>query len=952
MVAAPEGTVTLLFSDIEGSTRLLRRAGEAYGELLLTHRRLLRRAFEAHGGYEVDTEGDAFFVAFWSANEAIAAAESGQKALAVYEWPEGQRVWVRMGLPTGEPRLLDGRYIGLDVHQAARVMAAGHGGQVLLSQSTRDLLDERAAVRDLGEHRLKDLSAPQHLYQLQIEGLPAEFPALKTLENRPTNLPVQQTPLIGRARELREIEGLLRDEVRLVTLTGPGGIGKTRLALQAAADAIERFRDGVYFVALASVRDPALVIPSIAERLGLREQPGEPLATTVSEYLREKSLLLVLDNLEQILAATPGIAALLAVAPGARVLATSREPLRLSGEQVYDVPPLGLPHETDDLEGVATADAVRLFAARATAARADFVLSADNAAVVGELVTRLDGLPLAVELAAARVRVLPPQAILDRIEQRLKLLTGGNRDQEERQQTLAATIQWSYDLLTPNEQSLFARLAVFVSGCRIDDAEAVCNHDGSLGTDSFDDVASLVEKSLLRQRQDPNGEPRYWMLETIREYALASLAARNELDELRRQHAAHFLLVAEEAETEARTGDQAACFERLDADVSNLRAAFEEGTPEIRMRLASALWDHWAARGEISTGLHRLEEALTSTRNPPPRALVGLSMLRHLAAFDGARVLEDAQNAARVAELLGDEFALAQAWNLIGRIQSSGLGQISAGEQSWNRALAHAERGGYRNERADIIGWLMVMALFGPLPTDEGIERCITFFERAGDDLKLRAIAQVERAALEAMRGEFEVARDLFARGRSTFRELGLNVWAANTAQEGFYVEMLAGDPRTASSMLRASYQALEEMGVHGFLSTIAALLAHALYAEGDDAESEQFSLRAQETAASDDVFSQMLWRTARAKVYARHGRLAGAEALAREAVELTKSCELLNGKADVFSDLAEVLLAAGRVEEARPCLLEAERLYSQKGNLVSLARTRDHLERLSTTGE
>src|SRR5436309_10715271 len=382
MTDPPSGTVTLLFSDVEGATKLLQRVGDAYADLLDKHRALLRRSFEAHGGFEVDTEGDAFFVAFGSANDAVAAAAEAQQALAGEEWPKGSEIRVRIGIHTGEPRLIEQRYVGLDVHHAARVMAAGHGGQILISQPSRDLLDEHYNLRDLGEHRLKDLSRPQRLYQLQIDGLPQEFPALKTLGNRPTNLPVQPTALIGRERELEEVELLLRrDDVQIVTLTGPGGTGKTRLSLQAAAELIEQFANGVFFVALAPISDQALVVPTIAQTLGLRERGGEVLQQTLNEYLRDKQLLLVLDNFEHITAAAPSVASLLRTAEQVKVLVTSRTPLHVSGERTYDVPPLRLPDPArlPRFEALGQYEAVALFIERAEAAKAGFAVANENA---------------------------------------------------------------------------------------------------------------------------------------------------------------------------------------------------------------------------------------------------------------------------------------------------------------------------------------------------------------------------------------------------------------------------------------------------------------------------------------------------------------------------------------------------------------------------------------------
>src|SRR5262245_17461984 len=504
MADPPTGVVTLLFSDIEGSTRVLRSSGDAYAGLLAEHRRLLCESFDRFGGHVLDSEGDAFFVVFASADDAATAAAEAQMALAGHEWPGEYEIRVRMGLHTGEPRRVDGRYVGLDVHQAARVMAAGHGGQVLISESTRALLDERIALRDLGSHRLKDFSGAQRLFQLEIDGLPGDFPPLKSLE-RATNLPTPPNAFIGRTRELAEAQALIeRPDVRLLTLIGAGGTGKTRLALQLAADIADQFLHGAFFVSLAPVRDWELVAPTIARTLNLRQQPGETVLEPLTEYVRDRELLLLLDNVEQLLAAVPVLAGLLSSAPGLCLLVTSRTPLRLRGEYAYrvrelDVPDLRRPAVAAE---VAEYDPVRLFVDRAQAAAVDFVVSDENVEAVAEICVRLDGLPLAIELAAPRVRTLTPPALLRRLDQRLALLTGGAQDLAERQRTLRGTIEWSYDLLLENEQALFARLGVFVGGCRLEAAEAVCDPDGALYETLLDGVDSLVEKSLLRQRAD------------------------------------------------------------------------------------------------------------------------------------------------------------------------------------------------------------------------------------------------------------------------------------------------------------------------------------------------------------------------------------------------------------------------------------------------------------------
>ena len=944
MAEAPKGTVTLLFTDIEGSTRLLQRTGDAYADLLADHRRVLAEVFARHGGTVVDSEGDAFFVAFGSVNDAAAAAADAQRALSRHDWPAEKEIRVRMGLHTGEPRLVEGRYVGLDVHRAARVMAAGHGGQIVLSEATRSLLDDAVRVRDLGEHRLKDLSGAQRLYQLEGEGLHTEFPPLRTLDNRPTNLPVQPNALIGRERDLEQAEALLfRDDCRMLTLTGAGGAGKTRLALQLAANVVEQFANGVFFVSLAPVRDWELVVPTVGRTIGLRERPGETMLETVTDYLSDKQILLVLDNFEQVVAAASPVWGLSSTAPELRVLVTSRTPLRLSGERTFAVPPLELP------------ESVRLFVERAEAAAGDF--GAENGAreAVEEICRRLDGLPLAIELAASRVLTLPPQALLRRLDRRLKLLTGGAPDLDARQRTLRATIEWSYELLTGAERTLFARLALFVGGCRIDAADWLCDHDDALGDlDVLDGIGSLVEKSLLRRRIDSDDEPRFWILETIREYALEQLEAAGESAELWRLHARWYADAAEQLDAESRTGDQSAVFARIDDDYTNFRAALEWARDnedgELMLRLATALWSFWATRGYVSGGTRALEYALELSGRRPARALVGLCALKILSG-SGDDLRAAAQEALEACEELGDDYSLAQAWNVVGRVEGSVMGSIGSAEEAWRRALSYARRGNYPAEKAESISWLMVSAVFGPLPVEEGIARGKEFVAAEGAEPTIRATCSVERAVLEAMRGDIPLGRELLAEGRRTIEEAGLTVWAALNAQEAYLVESLAGTPAAAIETLRKSFATLDQAGERGYLSTIAGFLSHALIAQGDDAEAERFARECEEAGVPEDVLSQVLWRTAKAKLRARHGLLGEAEALTREAVRLSEPTDLLGTRAAALADLADVLELVGRREEALAALRDSARLYESKGNLTALARVTAHAERLAAAG-
>jgi predicted ATPase/class 3 adenylate cyclase len=579
MSKLPTGTVTFLFTDIEGSTRLLGKLGERYAEVLADYCDITRASFEGVGGHEVDTQGDAFFVVFRRARDAVDAAVAAQRALASHEWPDGLGPAVRMGLHTGEPQLAATGYVGLDIHRAARICSAGHGGQVLLSQTTRDLLEAQLPpdleIRDLGQHRLKDLAPPQRLYQLLISGLEREFPPLETLDAKPTNLPVQATPLLGRERVTKDVAALLlRDGVRVVTLTGAGGTGKTRIGLQVAAEVVDEFPGGVFFVSLAPLLEPALLLPTIAHALGLGERGAQPLERALAEHLRDKRLLLLLDNFEQLLAAAPVVSALLSMSPTLKVMATSRASLRISAEHEYPVPPLLLPDRERPPEPrlLSQYEAVMLFVERAQSVRPDFELTRENSVAVAEICHRVDGLPLPIELAAARIKILPPQAILERLEQRLDLLTGGARDLPLRQQTLRGTIDWSYELLRPDEQKLFGRLAAFVGGRSLDAVAAVCTTEADDGAGLLDAVAALVDNNLLK-RADESEESRFLMLETLHEYATERLEESGEAEAVRRRHAEHFLALAEQAETELGGLRQVEWLDRLDREHDNLRAS-------------------------------------------------------------------------------------------------------------------------------------------------------------------------------------------------------------------------------------------------------------------------------------------------------------------------------------------------------------------------------------------
>ncbi len=613
----PAGTVTFLFTDIEGSTKLLHELGDRYPNALDEHRRTLRAAFEAHGGVEVDTQGDAFFVAFARASGAAHAALEAQRAL------DGSDVRVRMGLHTGEPLLRDDGYVGMDVHRAARVMSAGHGGQIVISERTRSFLDE-FELQDLGVHRLKDLRSPERLYQLG----PGDFPPLRTLDA--TNLPVTATQLLGRDRELAEVVSLLTNGNRLTTITGPGGTGKTRFALEAAAEFVGRTADGVYWVPLAGLSDPELVLPEIAHALGAKED--------VRGFLRDRELLVLLDNVEHLLEAAPALAELMSWCDGLKLLATSRAPLRVSGEHEYPLGPL------------APADSVTLFCERARSIGRDIPPNE----TVAEICRRLDGLPLAIELAAARTKLLALDTLLDRLGQALPLLTGGGRDAPERQRTLRATIEWSYELLDAEAQELFARLAVFAGSFSLAAAEEICDA-------SVDSLADLVDLSLLKSI----GDDRFLLLETIREYALALLS-----DETLRRHAAYFAATAEDA-YRRRVDSEAECAARLELDHDDLRAALDWAAthdPEQELELAGALGWFWLSHSHFEEGARRLAHALRDDAAASSATARGLTAAGALAGQTGRRTEAADLFSRGIAQWqdLGDQSELAAALDAFG----------------------------------------------------------------------------------------------------------------------------------------------------------------------------------------------------------------------------------------------------------------------------------------------
>ena len=820
----PSGTVTFLFTDIEGSTRLWEQHSEPMRAALARHDAILRQAIEQNNGHVFKTVGDAFCAAFATATEALKAALAGQQALQAETWPEPVTIKVRMALHTGVAEQRDDDYFGPPLNRVARLLAIGYGGQVLLSDVTQDLtrdsLPPSVTLKSLGDHRLKDLNRPETVFQLLHPDLPAEFPPLRSLDNPqlPNNLPIQLTSFIGREKEIAEVKALL-SKTRLLTLTGSGGCGKTRLALQVAAEVLEEYLDGVWLVELAALSDPTLVPQAVAQALNLREEPGKSLTQSLIDTLKSQRALLVLDNCEHLLAACAQLVdTLLRACPQVKVLASSREGLNVAGELTYRVPSLSLTQagEPISVESLSQSEAARLFIARALFHQPAFAVTAQNAPALAGICQRLDGIPLAIELAAARIRSLTPEQIASRLDNRFRLLTGGSRSALPRQQTLRAAIDWSYDLLTETEKALLGRLSVFAGGWTLEAAEAVGIGDDVEAWEILDLLTSLVDKSLVVAERE-EAHTRYRFLETVRQYARERLEERGESAQVRERHQAFFVGLAEAAAPQLWGAQQAEWLQHLESEHDNLRAALEWEQNEAALRIAGALWLFWGVRGDYSEGRERLSDMLASAvvqAHTPARAKA-LHGAGYLAFWQGdcaaAGQLFEASLA--MTREIGDKPGIAASLMSLGNVASAQC-DYAAAHSLFEQSLAlYRELGDKRNISSTLLNLGTVVHEQGDYTASRALyEESLALFREIGDKLSISNALYCLGNVADAL-CDYAAAHSLYEESLALYRKLGDKRGISNALNNLGNVFMKQGDYAEARALYEESLALYRKLG-------------------------------------------------------------------------------------------------------------------------------------------
>ncbi len=842
--------VTFIFTDVEGSTDLLRRLGDhEYAALLSLHHRLLREVFGTYHGREIDTQGDAFFVAFTEAADAAAAAVAIQRSVLAQQWPDGAAVRLRIGLHTGDPVRTGTGYVGLDVHRASRICAAGYGGQILVSQTTRAAIEDRlpsgVTLRTVGRYRLKDLQEPELLSQLLHADLPVSFPPPRSLDAIPNNLPVQLTSFIGRDHEIMELRRLL-STTRLLTLTGPGGCGKTRLGLQLAAEVLDEFPDGVWLVELAALTNPTLVPQAVASVLGVREEPAQPLVATLTEWVRPRHLLVILDDCEHLVNATAFLAeTLLLAGPGLSIAATSREPLGIMGELTYRVPSMMVPAAPGPLSigALSAVEATRLFIERAAFTRPDLELGDADAPPIAQICAALDGIPLAIEMAAARVKTLTVAQIAQRINDRFGLLTGGSRTALPRHQTLQAVLDWSYELLAPAERTALRALSVFPAGFSLAAAEEVCTGPPIQSADVLQLVSQLADKSMLvAERQ--GAELRYHLLGTIRQYGLERLVQSQEAPAVRRRQLGWCIKFV--AQVDPANRPEQAWIGELEAEHDTMRAGLawglESGDVPAVLRLAGALAQFWLVRGYWTEGRRWLEAALTAGINVDPdiqaRGLLGLARIaEYQGDYDDARMFSEAGLALQ--QHLGDGKEVAGALRTLGNI-AYGRGDYSAAEQLYEESLSY----GYaaRDDRT-IAATLINLAIVADHRADydraTALGRQSLEIFTSVDDRRGMAFTLYVLGLLASDQGEYDAAEPLFEQSLSLRRALGDRRGISGSLHSLGQVAHSRGDYARARGLYEESLALRRDLGDKQGVSTALGSLAMVAHDEGD-AESAQ----------------------------------------------------------------------------------------------------------------
>lgn len=943
----PSGRLTFLFTDIEGSTRLLQRLGDSYVPLLDDHNRILREAIAAHGGFEVRPIGDAIFAVFPDPGDAVRAVLAAQLALRAHRWPPEVDCRVRMGLHTGVATSTGDDYIGLAVHTASRISDAGHGGQILLSSETAglaaDTLPEGTELHDLGTHRLRDIIEPQRIFEVHHPDLPEVDAPLRTLSARPNNLPVQLTSFIGRDKEMTDLKALLLSGTRVITLVGPGGCGKTRLSVEVASELLGDYPDGVWFVELAEVSSDALVVQAVAAALGIQEEPGRELGQTLTSRLEGSHALLVLDNCEHVVWGAAELASwVLQTCPGVQVLATSREPLSVAGETTWVVPPLSVPQNGHLTE---RADAVRLFVDRAQAVNPRLELTPESTELVGEICRRLDGIPLALELAAARMDVLSLGQISERLDNRFKLLTRGSRTAMPRQQTLRALVDWSFDLLGPHEQVLLCRLAVFAGGFTLEAAEAVGAGDPVEDEDVLDALAGLVRRSLV-QVDDADGDHRYRLLETIRQYGLEKLEARGEALDVRGRHRRWLADFAASTRDIDFTSTGAAIHDRLELEAGNIRVALESGLADPggvaeALQICADLGYFWWLRGHISEGETWIAAVLSKAGNedPVPRGFtIVWRALLAIQGFDFDTALPLLHEALAVGEEHGNDLLKARALTWL-TTSMAVLGRAEEAREFLTQRLAGGDDMIEEPERA---GWLYLLGSVYQLLGDRdasrrALDEAIEIGRRVRGSYVLgRALPTAAGRALD--RGDATLARELYTEALHMARETNDRVALARCLVYFAEASTELGDFETAESHLREATPIITIQ--IGFLVLRARLevakgrlaFNRARLDEARDRVRHALELELGTEKAVEDAHLLL------GAIELAAGDVDAAEPHIREALEVTEHLDDADLRGRALELSARVALERGDLEQAHLHLLQATTLAEGMGSEVQRA--------------